>query len=108
MSALSRAIPVSEQALLLAQRAHDAYERRALDQFGYPPHTWDRVPPDDRRLKAEAMQELIDAGLLLLMPSCPHPEDERLLVRREIAVCGRCGAPVRMLERLAAEGRLPV
>lgn len=101
MSALSYPTPVSPQAVVLAQRLHDAYERRALDQFGYPPRVWDTLGGEEHRLRAEAAQELIDRGVLLPMPDCDHPQEQRTLVRREMLVCGLCGTPVRYLERVA-------
>jgi hypothetical protein len=103
MPGISRAIPISEQAVGLAISAHEGYERRALDELGYPPRRWDLLPHEEQRLRAEAMQELIDAGRIFLMPDCTHPEIARRLVRRELVICEACGLPVTLLRNLARE-----
>jgi hypothetical protein len=101
MQGLSKEIPVSTQAQSLARMLHDAYERRALDQYGYMPRRWDALPDNEKRLREEAVQEIMQSNRLLLLPACDHPEDAQTLVIRETVICGHCGAPPRLLERLA-------
>lgn len=98
---LTQPVTITPEAVVVAQRLHDVYERRALDEFGYLPRTWERLTETDRTMKAAAVQELLDSGLFVLLPNCTHPFTT--LKRVEMRVCDVCGTPYSLLANLARD-----
>lgn len=95
----------------LARMIHEAYERHAVEEFGYMPRKWESLTQADRDLKVAVSQELLDRRVLQLLPDCPH--DMTVLKRVEARQCLQCGSfprlcrhneePVQAEERGAVE-----
>lgn len=94
-------ISISPTAIALAHTLHDTFERRALDEMGYPPRPWAALTVAEQKIRAEAAQELIENEIILVMPSCPHPFAAQELVRREMRICHACGVPVSLLRSIS-------
>lgn len=99
--ALTQPVTVTPEAIALAQRLHDIYERRALDEYGYLPRTWERLTETDQNMKAASVQELLDGGLVVFLPNCTHPFTT--LKRVEMRVCDVCGTPYSLLNKIARD-----
>lgn len=74
----------------LARMLHEAYERYAAQEFGYLPRAWERLTEADQTLRILVAAELVERGLVKVLPDCPHTNTE--LRRIEARQCLQCGA----------------
>jgi hypothetical protein len=74
----------------IARAQHEAYERHAFVEFGYLPRLWERLTIADQELRVRVAQELLERGLVVVLPDCPHPSTT--LKRIEVRECDVCGS----------------